>query len=283
MKVEDVMSKDLIVGYIPGTVKDALRTLAKNNVSGMPILKKDTKKVAGVLTRNDIFKHADEEQLALIMSQNPHTIPAESDVIDAAKILYEKRIHGLPVVDKRSNLVGIISPTDILRTVVIDQYKDTIENYFTHNLVPVYQDVPITIVMEIINVTNETALPVLNDNRKLAGIISEGDLFKLSHIKESVSQTNMGMGGDEDAWTWEGIRDTVRLYYSTTQVELPPVPVSQVMLTNIVKSYKTMEVSEVANKMVKHKISHVPVVSSENRLAGMVTDIDLMACMFKSC
>jgi len=57
--------------------------------------------------------------------------------------------------------------------------------------------------MEIINVTNETALPVLNDKRELAGIISEGDLFKLSHIKESVAHTDIGMGGDEDAWTWK--------------------------------------------------------------------------------
>jgi CBS domain-containing protein len=34
--------------------------------------------------------------------------------------------------------------------------------------------------------------------------------------------------------------------------------------------------------MIKNKISHIPVVSAENRLLGMVTDIDLMACMFKS-
>ena len=65
MKVEDVMSEDLIVGYVPGTVKDALKILAKHNVSGMPILKKDTKTVVGVITRQDIFKNPDEDQLAL--------------------------------------------------------------------------------------------------------------------------------------------------------------------------------------------------------------------------
>ena len=44
MKVKDVMSKQLVVGYLPGTIKDALKILAKHNVSGMPILKKHTKK-----------------------------------------------------------------------------------------------------------------------------------------------------------------------------------------------------------------------------------------------
>ena len=49
MKIEDVMSENLIVGWVPGTVKDALKILAKHNVSGMPILKKETKTVVGVL------------------------------------------------------------------------------------------------------------------------------------------------------------------------------------------------------------------------------------------
>ena len=56
MKVEEVMSKELIVGYVPGTIRDALKILAEHNVSGMPVLKKDTRKVVGVVTRSDIFK-----------------------------------------------------------------------------------------------------------------------------------------------------------------------------------------------------------------------------------
>jgi len=281
MKVEDAMSKELVVGYVPCTIREALKVLAKHNVSGMPILKKDTKKVAGVLTRTDIFKNPDEGQIALIMSTDPYTVFKDDNLDVAARLLYENRIHGLPVIDKRKNLVGIISPTDILK-VLTEEYDDIIDHYFTKNLVPVYQETPITIIMEIINVTNETALPILNKECELAGIVSEGDLFKLSHIKESVSQTNMGMGGDEDEWTWEGIRDTIRLYYSTTKVDLPPVAVKEIMVTNIIRAYKNDPILEIASKMIKNKISHVPVVSSENRLLGMVTDIDLMACMFKS-
>jgi CBS domain-containing protein len=281
MKIEDAMSTEIIVGYVPGTIRDALKVLAKHNVSGMPILKKDTKKVVGVLTRSDIFKNPDEEQIALIMSGNPLTVFKDENLSVAAKLLYENRIHGLPVLDRRKNIVGIISPTDVLKALTAE-YDDIVDNYFTRNLVPVYQDTPITIIMEIINVTNETALPILNKECELAGIVSEGDLFKLSHIKESVSQTNLGMGGDEDDWTWEGIRDTIRLYYSTTKVDLPPVAVKEIMVTNVIKAYKNDPISEIARKMMKNKISHVPVVSPENKLLGMVTDIDLMACMFKS-
>jgi CBS domain-containing protein len=279
MKIEDVMSQDLIVGYVPGTVRDALKTLAKHNRSGMPILKKDTKMVAGVLTRYDIFKNPEEDQIALIMSDDYHSVEKEQDVKDAAKILYEHRIHGLPVINNRKNLIGIISPTDILRNIQ-NNVTEKIERYFTNLVVPIYQETPINIVMEIINITHENALPILNDERKLVGILTDGDLFKLSHIKESVSQTDLGMGGDEDAWTWEGIRDTIRLHYSTSEVSLPPVPAKEVMITDVIKAYENTPVNEVAEKMVKNQISHIPVVDSNDRIIGMVTDIDLMATMF---
>lgn len=279
MKVKDVMSEDLIVGYVPGTVKDALKILAKHNVSGMPILRKDTKIVAGVLTRYDIFKNPEEDQIALIMSDKYHSVEKEQDVKDAAKLLFENRIHGLPVVNNRKNIIGIISPTDIIKN-LSKEYNDRIEKYFTNLVVPIYHNTPIDIVMEIINITHENALPILSDERKLVGIVTDGDLFKLSHIKESVSQTDLGMGGDEDAWTWEGIRDTVRFHYSTSEVTLPQVSVKEVMVTSVVKAFENTTVSEVANKMIKNQISHIPVVDSNERLMGMVTDIDLMAVMF---
>ena len=279
MKVEEVMSTDLIVGYVPGTVKSALDLLAKHNVSGMPILKKDAKKVVGVLTRTDIFKNADEEQLALIMSKEVHSVTNDQDIKDAAQLLFEKRIHGLPVVNKKKNLVGIISPKDVLK-VLSDKNERKAENYFTNIVAPTYQDTPINIAMEIINITSENALPVLNDELKLSGIVTDGDLFKLSHIRESVSQTNMGMGGDEDQWTWEGIRDIVRLHYSTSEVTLPQIPVKEIMITDVVKGFKNTTVSEIANSMLKHDISHIPIVDADDRLIGMISDIDLMACMF---
>ena len=88
MKIEDAMSKELTIGYVPGTIREALKILAKHNVSGMPILKKDTKKVVGVLTRSDIFKNPDEEQIALIMSKTPYTVMKDEDLSVAAKLFY---------------------------------------------------------------------------------------------------------------------------------------------------------------------------------------------------
>jgi CBS domain-containing protein len=279
MKVEDVMSTDLIVGQVPGSIKEALDILAKNNVSGIPILKKNTKNVVGVITRTDIFKNSDEDQIALVMNEDFEYIKKDQEINDAAKLLFENRIHGLPVLNNKKNLVGIISPKDIIRKILLEN-ECRINDYFSNLVVPIYENTPINIVMEIINITNENALPILNNKLQLTGIISDGDLFKLSIIKEGIERSDIGLGADEDQWTWEGIRDTVRLYYSTTKVTLPSIPVKEVMITDVKKASKNTPVCDVAKIMIKNDVSHIPIVTADDRLVGMVSDIDLMGCIF---
>ncbi|MBS3801514.1 MAG: CBS domain-containing protein [Candidatus Thermoplasmatota archaeon] len=279
MNVEEIMSKELIVGYVPGTVEEALTILSKNDVTGIPVLKKGTDIIKGIVTRTDIFKNAEEDQLAMVMNEDYVSVKPKDNIEKAAKIFYKKRIHGLPVVNTKNQLVGIISPREILKILVQQKLDEKVESLSTTRVVPVYKETPINIVMEIINITNENALPVLDEHRKVIGIVSDGDIFKLSQIKEEIEESNMGIGDDEDEWTWEGIRDTVRMYHSTSEVSLPLEPVEKVMIPKVKTATKRTPVCNVAKMMIKNDISHIPLVNSENRLVGMVTDIDLMACL----
>ncbi len=279
MNVEKIMSKDLIVGYVPGTVEEALTILSKNDVSGIPVLKKGTDIIKGVVTRTDIFKNAEEDQLAMVMNEEYSSVKPKDSIEKAARLLYEQRIHGLPVLNNKKQLVGIISPKEILKILIQEKNDETVESIASVRVVPVYKETPVNIVMEIIKITNENALPVLDENRKVIGIVSDGDIFKLSHIKEEIEESNMGIGDDEDQWTWEGIRDTVRMYHSTSEVSLPMDPVEKVMVKNVKTATKRTPICDVAKMMIKNDISHIPLVNSENRLLAMVTDIDLMNCI----
>lgn len=279
MNVEELMSKTLVVGYVPGTVKSALDILAEHNVSGIPVVKKGSDKLVGVVTRSDIFKNSDEVQLAMILKDEYFFLKQGQDVIEAAKIFYQKRIHGLPIVNKMNKLVGILSPTDLLKELVKEQRTDTAGDHLSNLVVPVHINTPINIIMEIINITNENALPVLDNDLKVVGIVTDGDLFKLSQIKEGIEQSDMGIGDDEDQWTWEGIRDTVRMYHATSKVSLPNIPVKEVMVAGVKMVTKNTPICEVANLMIQNNISHIPIVTSENRLVGIITDMDLMSCM----
>ncbi len=280
MNVEEIMSKDVVVGYVPGTVEAALKTLAEHNISGMPILKKGTDQMVGVVTRTDIFRNSDEDQLAMVMNDDYYFLKKDDPIEKAAELFYEKRIHGLPVIGKNKTLLGLLSPEDILKELIKLDHDDVAEQHVNKLVVPVYIETPIHVIMEIINVTNETALPVLDDELKVTGIVTDGDLFQHSQIKEGISQSDMGIGDDEDQWTWEGIRDTVRMYHATSEVELPRVPVKEVMVKKVKTATKNTPVCELAKMMLKRKISNIPIVDSRNRLKGMVSDLQLMKCLY---
>jgi IMP dehydrogenase len=54
------------------------------------------------------------------MKYDPITITKDSDLVDAAQIMTNNRISGLPVVENGSNnagLVGVITKTDIIKAI----------------------------------------------------------------------------------------------------------------------------------------------------------------------
>jgi len=274
LKVKDVMTTDIIVAEVPGNREDVLRMFGKYEISGMPVVKAGTKKLAGIITRNDLFRNSDEEQLAMIMNDSPITISPDEDVKKAAKIFYEKRIHGLPVVEN-GDIVGIVSPSDILR--LIEKFDgDEVDGYLSPIFVPVYEETPLPAVMKIFRITDAGALPVLDGEGMLSGIVADGDLFTFSHLSESIVKSEMGIGEDEDMWSWEGIRDVMRLYYETSKIQLPPIPVKEVMVKDVITVFRKTKLSDVAQKMLDNNINQMPVMDEGNEIMGIVCDIDLM-------
>ena len=277
LKVKDVMDKKPIMAEVPGSREDVLRIFGKYEVSGVPVVKAGTKQFAGIVTRNDIFKNPEENQLALIMNRNPITISPEASLKKAAKIFHEKRIHGIPVV-KGKTLVGVISPTNILK-VIAEKGKDVVEKYLSPIFIPIYQETPLPLVMKIFRLTHASALPVLDDDGNLAGIVADGDLFTFSHLHETVVKSDLGLGEDEDIWTWEGIRDVMRLYYETAKIQLPPVPVKEVMVKDVITTYMKAKISDVAKKMLENNVDQLPVLDERDDIVGMVYDVDLMKAL----
>lgn len=277
IKIKDVMDKNPPIAEVPGRREDALRILAKYEVSGVPIVKAGTKKFAGIVTRKDIFMHSDEDQLAILMNKNPITVSPDASIKRAAKIFYEKRIHGIPVI-RKGKLVGVVSPKDILKVILkTDGYE--VEKYLSPFFIPIYEETPLPVVMKIFRVTDMSAMPVLDENGKLVGIVSDGDLFDFSLVRETVSKSDIGIGEDEDIWTWEGIRDIMRLYYETSKIELPSVPVKEVMVKNVITVYRRAKLAEVAKRMINNNINQMPVMDEGDELIGVIHDIDLMKAL----
>jgi CBS domain-containing protein len=278
MKAKKIMTEEVIAVQVPGKRSEALRLMAKRKVTGLPVVDRKGKLV-GHITRQHIFAKPGEEQLALLMDPNPISISPNSDVKRAAKLLVETNTNLLSVVDKDNKVIGVITPADLL-TVVEDMGIETpVERYIRSPCVPVYEGTPIAVVAEIMDITDLYALPILDRRGRLSGIITDRDLFNVSYIDEGTSLSEVGIGDDEDAWSWVGLRNVTKLYHETSKMHLPPVPVKDLMIKRPVSIFKEGRVCDAAREMRINDFGQLPVLDLDNKLKAMIYDIDVIAAL----
>ena len=117
MKIKDVMTKDVSSLHVDDTVIKAAEIMKQQNVGSVPVC--DSNRVVGMITDRDIAlrtvasgKNPDKQSVRDVMSTNPVVGQPEMDVLDAAKIMGERQIRRLPVIEK-NGLVGIVSLGDL--------------------------------------------------------------------------------------------------------------------------------------------------------------------------
>ena len=279
MKVKEVMTENPIVAELPGTRTEVLRKLVKNNITGMPVVKDDGT-LAGFVTRQDIFSKPDEEQLALVIRRDCPTIGANANVKDAARMMVESNLSHLPVVEK-NKLVGILTPTDLLIVVEKDNPQTTVEEIVRSPCIPIYSGAPLTVALATFRAAKVYALPVLDDDAKLVGIITDRDIFNQTIVDSSVAMSDLGISDDEDNWTWEGLRNVMKLWYEVSRVDLPKLTVKEIMVKNPMTVFRKTLVGDAARIMRKNDFGQLPVRDSKDNLVAMVYDIDVVSTLIK--
>ena len=58
-----------------------------------------------------------------IMTASPYTITPEATLAEAARMMLEHRVSGLPVVDEEHHVIGIITESDIFTMVVLHEWN----------------------------------------------------------------------------------------------------------------------------------------------------------------
>jgi len=280
MKVKEIMTENPIVAELPGTRTEVLKQLVKNNITGMPVIKSDDGSLAGFVTRQDIFAKPDEEQLALVMKRDVHTIGPNASVKDAARIMVEKDLSHLPVVEK-GRLAGLLTPTDLLIVVERDNPQVTVEEIVRSPCIPIYADAPLTVALATFKSAKVLALPVLDDDAKLVGIITDRDIFNQTVIDSAVVMSDLGISDDEDNWTWEGLRNVMKLWYEVSRVDLPRLKVKEIMVKNPMTVFRKTLVGDAARTMRKQDFGQLPVRDSRDNLVAMIYDIDVISTLTK--
>jgi Predicted transcriptional regulator, contains C-terminal CBS domains len=278
MLVKDYMTVDVVHVDIPGNRDDVLKILKRTGISGVPVLK--NKKLVGIITRKDLLRKPEETQLGLLMTSKPITIGPDEDIRTAAKLLVSHRIRRLPVVED-GKLIGLLSVADLIHAIAQLKIKEEIKDIYTSNTFALWEETPLPLVGRVMEISGVDAIPILNADSVLLGIISERDLIRNSSIEDSVGVSDFSNGTDDDEWTWESIRDNHTISFGISRVQLPNRQVKLAMVKNVVAVPKNAEVSECALKMRRSRVDQLPVVNGDKRLVAMLYDRELIRVLCK--
>jgi CBS domain-containing protein len=276
MIVRDYMTSDVVHVEIPGNRDDILKILKRTGISGVPVIKH--KKIVGIITRKDLLRKPEETQLGLLMTSQPITIAPDADVSEAAHILVEKKIRRLPVVED-GHLVGLLSVADLIHAIAQKKIRNEIKDTFTSQTFALWEETPLPVVGRVMEISGVDAIPILDAENRLQGIISERDLIRSSSIEDSVGVSDFSNGTDDDEWTWESIRDNHTISFGISKVQLPNRPVKLAMVRNVVAVPANAEVSECALKMRRARVDQLPVINGDKRLVAMLYDRELIRAL----
>lgn len=143
--VADVMTPTPMTVKPETALKEAIAILAKNKISGLPVVNENGELV-GVISESDLMwqetgvepppyimlldsviylenpnRYEKEIHKALgqtvqeVMTDKPITIKADQSVKQAARLLHDKKIRRLPVLNEEGKVIGIITQGDIIR------------------------------------------------------------------------------------------------------------------------------------------------------------------------
>jgi CBS domain-containing protein len=121
LKVRDWMIN--LVVYVEGStlVTDALATMRRRYLDSLIVKPENEGEPFGIITSIDICdkivaqgQNPSKTTVREVMHSPLITVNQNTSIQDCAALMKEKRIHHLPVVDERENLVGMIAATDFL-------------------------------------------------------------------------------------------------------------------------------------------------------------------------
>jgi len=162
------------------------------------VTEEDLKKIYEIALRHAQERIASQVPVRNVMTTHVITIKRDADLHEAARLLSENRISGMPVVDDNNRVIGVISEADILILAGMRKehtFRDILRNILGepvpskksgNKVGDVMGFPPITSkadddigeVAKILDARRIKRLPVVDDEGKLIGIISRADIVR---------------------------------------------------------------------------------------------------------
>jgi CBS domain-containing protein len=304
LTVADVMTRDVAHAYPDTPIGEILVLLIDRALRALPVIDAD-RRVVGIITDGDLLTRgamdlsidlqralppelraasgfptnggavplADHPHRAAdVMTPDPVTLPATTPLAQAAATLADRNLKRLPVIDGDGRLAGMVSRSDLLKTVVEGLHQrpdapltlpagapDTAAALMLHDVPTVHRDTPLAETLDRLLETPKRRVVVIDDQRHVVGIITDGDV-----IRRAAKRARPGALRSLVTWLGGGERP------AELEMDARGRTAADVMTSPVVTVELDTAISQVIQIMITRRIKRLPVVDAHGQLAGLI-------------
>lgn len=277
MRLAKIATRPVAIANPGDTLNMAIQRMWQRKCEHLPVTKNG--RLVGMLSERAVLLHAYGDDYAAhelvhvdtkkvigssrvddIMSSPVLSLSPDDQIEAAASLLLGHSIHAVPLT-QHDSIFGIVTETDLLKCFLQDDplslstrvVNSPVAEIMSTNVHSVRKDDLKPEVVRLMRDKNIRHVSVIDDKRRLLGIISETDVLFGSKIKRGngfLLQRHVAKSG-------------------------PPSGVADLMTTEVLKADLGSSIQDVARLMVESKVSSIPIVSDE-RLVGIATSTDLL-------
>ncbi len=304
LTVADVMTREVVTAAPETPVGELVQRMVATGVRAIPVVESD-RRLAGIVTDGDLLARgavrlpigvqrelngelppdelarldAQPQRAAEIMTATPVTARPETSLAKAAALLVDGRLTRVPVLDAEGRLVGIVSRSDLLRTVAEAPPKPAgprphvgghgpASAAMTREVATVHRDTPLAETLDRLLGEAERRVIVVDEAGRPVGIITDGDV-----LSRAARRIHVGAFRSLAAWFAGGARP------DGVEVVARGRSAADIMSGPIVTVPEDAPIPDVLRVMMSHRLKLLPVVNADGTLRGTISRADLLAAL----
>ncbi len=278
--IMSIASKDVISASQSSSIIEIANIMSKNNIRRIPITDPGSGKILGIVTTMDIldffgggkkyniitekykgnFLSAINAPIKEIMTSPVKVMSIKDTIIDAASVMLEEKVGGLPVTDE-GKIVGMITEGE-----VVEKLKELISK----------KEVQDIMVSDVITTTPGTRI------EGITKIMVRNSIRRIPIVGEDTSVNSkedklLGFVTSSDVLRYIGEHKLFSKVFSNDGEDVVNITIDELMVKDVITTTKYEKLDDIVDLMFESKIKGIPVVDEDDgKIIGMVTIRDLL-------
>jgi CBS-domain-containing membrane protein/PII-like signaling protein len=308
VKVSEVMRRDVATVHPESPLTEVVELLLDKDYTAVPVVDKD-RKVVGMVSDNDLLTRGGmritislqratdldyvrglhealenpRRAVSEVMTTDVATITPDMILARAARLMVQKHVKRLPVVDADGKLLGVLGRLDILNTIAavhlpewhpearVSGSQATVADVMTRDAPTVHESATVEEIFKLLLSSAHKRVVVVDDKQHVVGIVADSDLIsKVSReswpgvIEILVSKVPI-----------EGISGAARKQIQKLRAR----SAKELMTRDVVTVREEMPVASALAFSAEKRVKRLPVVRTDGKLVGIVGRSEMMRAL----